>query len=121
MSDTLTPRTAEALEIERLERELATTQARCQRAELKAAHADEMFSGAVALLVEHKVQIGSKDLIAAANAIREQREQLSAANERIRRLTEAGDALAVWVSPEYGTDPANAALRQWTQSKEAKP
>lgn len=91
MSDIPTPRTAEALEIERLERELADAK---------------------------------REIDELSRSIRQQQlmdEEILGLRERIRRLTEAGDALAVWVSPEYETDPANAALKEWNQAKEAKP
>lgn len=47
--------------------------------------------------------------------------ELHAANERIKRLEEAGNGLSMWVCPEYKSDPANIALKEWTAAKEAKP
>jgi hypothetical protein len=41
--------------------------------------------------------------------------------ERLKRLKKAGDGLAMWVCPEYKSDPANIALKEWTAAKEAKP
>jgi hypothetical protein len=41
--------------------------------------------------------------------------------ERIKRLERAGDGLSMWVCPEYKSDPANIALKEWTAAKEAKP
>jgi hypothetical protein len=108
MSDTATPRTDAArisgcnavdgrdyvpISVARqLERELAATDAQRVRAEMKAMHADDMLAGAVALLLEHKVAIGSQELITASNDVLAKRDNLEmelvAANERIRRLEE---------------------------------
>ncbi len=47
--------------------------------------------------------------------------------ERIKRLEEAGNGLSMWVCPEYKSDPANIALKEWAAAiwlnaaKEAKP
>jgi len=41
--------------------------------------------------------------------------------ERIKRLEWVGDGLSMWVCPEYKSDPANIALKEWTAAKEAKP
>lgn len=46
--------------------------------------------------------------------------ELNAANERIKRLEEAGDAMAAWLSDprNLGDDPFMAS--QWRKAKEAK-
>lgn len=47
--------------------------------------------------------------------------QLNAANQRIKRLEEAGDAMATWLSDprNLGDDPFMSS--QWQKAKEAKP
>ena len=47
-----------------------------------------------------------------------QNEQLQ---ERLKRLETAGNGLSMWVCPEYKSDPANIALKEWTAAKEARP
>jgi hypothetical protein len=48
-------------------------------------------------------------------------DELIAANDRIKRLEEAGDAMAAWLSDprNLGDDPFMAS--QWRKAKEAKP
>ena len=47
--------------------------------------------------------------------------ELNAANDRIKRLEEAGDAMATWLSDprNLGDDPFMSS--QWQKAKEAKP
>ena len=47
--------------------------------------------------------------------------ELNAANDRIKRLEEAGDAMAAWLSDprNLGDDPFMSS--QWHKAKEAKP
>lgn len=54
-------------------------------------------------------------------AARKMEMELQAANERIKRLEEAGDAMATWLSDprNLGDDPFMSS--QWTRAKEAKP
>ena len=50
--------------------------------------------------------------------------ELNAANERIKRLEEAGNNLLWNFCPEYTSDltqEQSDALKQWNQAKEAKP
>lgn len=57
----------------------------------------------------------------AENKVHMLEKQLKEAQDRIKRLENAGDGLSMWVCPEYKSDPANIALIEWLKAKEAKP
>jgi len=60
----------------------------------------------------------------AQQRIDELTQQLNLANERIKRLEEAGNNLLWNFCPEYTSDltqEQSDALKQWNQAKEAKP
>lgn len=59
--------------------------------------------------------------VVSAEWARQLERELNAANDRIKRLENAGDGLSMWVCPEYKSDPANIALIEWRKAKEAKP
>jgi len=109
---------------DQLERDLAALDAQRVRAEMKAMHADDMFAGALALLLKHGVAIGSQELIAAADMVRAERDslelKLAEANERIRRLVEAGDEIAFRLRESVFTED-EVAIEEWDHAKEAKP
>ena len=59
-----------------------------------------------------------------ASFARKLERQLNAANERIKRLEEAGNNLLWNFCPEYTSDFTESqsdALKQWNKAKEAKP
>jgi hypothetical protein len=47
--------------------------------------------------------------------------ELNAANERIKRLEEVGDAMAAWLSDPRNLGGGSSMASQWHKAKEAKP
>ena len=61
----------------------------------------------------------SQNKVCYASFCRQLERELNAANERIKRLEEAGDRLAYWFDPRE--QKHFDALEDWRKAKEAKP
>lgn len=77
----------------------------------------------LANLVAQHVQETKDDInqmAVASETMVEATAKIQSLRARIKQLENAGDGLSIWVCPEYKSDPANIALREWRKAKEDK-